>query len=117
MIKKENKDFKIQSRYTESEYLDVLLKITDVDGQLLMKPGEFSKACTLSGHAIIKDKELDEYKVFVVAKISNNLNQIVKRLHQDNLANRITDQTYINLLEELEKINEQLALLTEPFAE
>ena len=116
-MKKENKTHNIQARYTESEYFDVLLKISDENGELLMKPSEFSKLCTLDGNAIIRDKELDEYKVFIISKISNNFNQLVKRLNKDNLNNKITDETYIKLLEELEKLNEKLTTLSEPFTE
>ena len=52
------------------------------------------------------DTELEQYKVFIEKRASNNLNQIAKRLNSDNLAGKINTKTYEDVLAELVKISE-----------
>lgn len=111
---KKNKDFVISARYTEDEYMDVLLKITDEDGHRMMSPGAFSKAAALAGKVTIVDSELEQYRAFIAGNIGNNLNQIARRLNTDNLAGTITEQTYIDVLNELGSLKKELTKLLEP---
>lgn len=116
MIKKEkkNKEHVISARYNEDEYLDILLKISDADGKQMMSPGAFSKAATLAGKVTIVDSELEQYRVFVASKISNNINQIAKRLNTDFKAESVSEKTYIDVLNQMEKLNNELNKLLEP---
>ena len=111
---KDKKEHVISARYTESEYLDVLMKITDADGTQMMSPGAFSKAATLGGRVTITDTEVERYRVFILSKISNNLNQIAKGLNTDRLADRVTEETHISTLEKLQELKDEVIKLTEP---
>ena len=111
---KSTKQHVISARYTESEYLDVLLKITDADGTQVMSPGAFSKAATLGGRVTIVDSEVERYKVFLLSKISNNMNQIAKGLNTDRLAGRVSEETHIFALEKLHEIKDEITKLMEP---
>lgn len=111
---KKNKDFVISARYTEDEYMDVLLKITDEDGHRMMSPGAFSKAATLGGKVTIVDSELERYRAFVAARMGNNINQIARGLNTDRKAGKISETTYEVVLQELEKLVVELNKLLEP---
>lgn len=111
---KKNKERVISARYTEDEYMDILLKISDGEGKQIISPGAFSKAATLSGRVTVVDKEVEQYKVFVASKISNNVNQISKRLNSDFKAKIISEKTYGDVLEELNKLTIQVHSLLEP---
>jgi hypothetical protein len=111
---KSKKEHVISARYTESEYLDVLMKITDADGTQMMSPGAFSKAATLGGRVTISDTEVERYKAFVLSKISNNMNQIAKGLNTDRLAGCVPEETHISVLMRLEEIKDEITKLMEP---
>ena len=111
---KKKKDYVISARYTEDEYLDVLMKISDADGKQMMKPAAFTKAAALAGKVTIVDSELEQYRAFIASNIGNNLNQIARRLNTDNLAGTITEQTYIDVLNELGSLKKELTKLLEP---
>ncbi len=111
---KKKKEYVISARYTESEYLDVLMKITDGNGTQMMSPGAFSKAATLNGRVSVMDTEVERYKAFILSKISNNMNQIAKGLNTDRLVGCVTEETHISVLMKLEKINTEIIKLMEP---
>ena len=111
---KKNKNFVISARYTEDEYLDVLMKITDESGQQMMSPGAFSKAATLGGKVTIVDSELERYRAFIASRISNNINQIARGLNTDRKAGKISEATYEKTLLELQKLVAELNKLLEP---
>jgi len=114
MKNKKNKDYVISSRYTEDEYLDILMKVSDGDGNPMMKPSAFVKAASLSSGVKIVDSELEKYKVFIAAKVGNNLNQIAKRLNTDNKSGVLNDRTYIDVLNDMSLIKKELNELLEP---
>jgi hypothetical protein len=111
---KDRKEHVISARYSESEYLDVLMKLSDADGAQMMSPGAFSKAATLGGRVTIVDTEVERYRVFILSKISNNLNQIAKGLNVDRMAGRVSEETHISTLEKLQEVKDEVTKLTEP---
>lgn len=111
---KKNKDFVISARYSEDEYMDVLFKITDENGQQIMSPGAFSKSATLSAKVTLVDSELERYRVFVAAKMGSNINQIARGLNADRISEKINESTYESVMKELEKLVIQLNKLLEP---
>lgn len=114
MKEQNKKNYVISARYTESEYLDVLMKITDADGTQMMSPGAFSKAATLGGRVTIIDTEVERYKAFLLSKISNNMNQIAKGLNTDRLAGNVFEETHILVLKNLNEIKDEITQLMEP---
>ena len=114
MSEKKTRDYVISARYTEDEYIDVLLKITDESGQQMMSPGAFSKAATLGGKVTIVDSELERYRAFVAARMGNNINQIAKGLNTDRKAGKISEATYEVILKELKSLVVELNKLLEP---
>lgn len=113
-IGKKNKEYVVSARYTEDEYLDILLKISDANGKKMMSVGAFSKVATLSGKVTIIEKELEQYRTFIASRISNNINQIAKRLNTDHKADLISEKTYIDVLNQMEILNHELNKLLEP---
>lgn len=111
---KKNKKHIISARYTDDEYADVMLKISNRDGEQVISVGEFSKLATLSKSAVIVDSEVERYKVYIASKISNNINQIAKRLNTDNRQGIIGDKTYSDVLYSLNEIRQQLVVLLSP---
>lgn len=116
---KNNKNHVISFRVTDEQYLDILMRTTDENGKAIMKPGEFAKASILAStvNLISKElKDLEQYKVFILARMGNNINQLVKRLNTDNKSGKLDLDTYIEILEELKKIqDEQHAMLVPVF--
>lgn len=109
---KNNKNHVISFRVTDAQYLDILMRTNDENGNALMKPGEFAKASILGSTVNLVDKDLEQYKVFTLARIGNNINQLVKRLNTDNKKGIIDLDTYIEILEKLKEIqDEQQAML------
>jgi len=112
--KKNNKSIVISTRLKDDEYAEVMLRIVNEDGEQIMKPSDYFKQSLLDAKVVVKYKEVEQYKAFILSRISNNMNQLAKRLNQDNLAHNISEETYKNVLSELVKINQEIVELTEP---
>lgn len=111
---KKNKSIVIATRLKEDEYADVMLRISNEEGQQIMKPSDYFKQSLLGAKVVVKDKEVEQYKAFILSRISNNMNQVARRLNQDNIANKISEETYKDVLDELVKINKEIVELAEP---
>jgi len=95
-------------RFKDDEYMDLLMKISDKDGKQIMKVSSFIKSAALTGKVKVFNHEVEEYKAFILGKISNNINQIAHRLNTDNSENKVSEKTYIANLEALENLLEQI---------
>jgi hypothetical protein len=104
----------ISVRYSDDEYMDILMKLANKEGKPIMSPSKFSKCATLTGKVTLVNQEVEQYKVFVLGKISNNINQIAHRLNSDNLSGKLNNKTYIDNLESLENLLKQVNELTDP---
>ena len=109
--KKEGKNIIISTRLTESEYMNFLLKITDESGCLIIKTSAYLRAAVIDMSINIIDSEVECYKCFIAGKISNNINQIAKRLNQDHKQEKMDNDTYQAILNELKKVNDVLSNL------
>ncbi|MBS1169987.1 MAG: putative mobilization protein [Burkholderiaceae bacterium] len=74
-----------------------------------LRPSEFFRSVILNHQVEIVVRKADATSIkrllFLSNKISNNLNQIARRLNADNLAGVISEQTYRLALEELHSIS------------
>ncbi|BCG62917.1 MAG: hypothetical protein methR_P0588 [Methyloprofundus sp.] len=113
-IKNESKDIVISTRLTSAEYTKMQLKITDASGHSIMKPSAYLRAAVLGVSVNLVDAEVERYKAYVAGKLGNNINQIAKRLHQHHNNRSISDATYQDVLEEFQKLNNELAILLAP---
>ena len=104
----------VSIRFNDDEYMDILMKISDKDGKPIMSAGKFVKCAALTGKVKIFNHEVEEYKAFILGKISNNINQIAYRLNTDNIENKVSESTYIANLEALENVLELVNELAEP---
>ena len=114
---KQAKDIVISTRLTETEYADLLLKISDGSDNLIMKPSEYLRAAATSISVKIVDVEVERYKAFIAAKLSNNVNQIARRLHQHHHSGNVGDVTYKAVLDEFKKLNDELTGVLAPIRE
>ena len=103
----------VSIRFNDDEYMNILMKISNKDGKPIMSPGKFCKCAALTGKVKIFNHEVEEYKAFILGKISNNINQIAHRLNTDNVENKVSEKTYIANLEVLESLLEQVNELSQ----
>lgn len=73
---------------------------------------EFFRTCVLTNktQVVAKARKSDnsERILFLVRKSGNNINQIAHRINADHLAGKVSEKTYIEVLEELQAISAQL---------
>ncbi|MCP3965980.1 MAG: MobC family plasmid mobilization relaxosome protein [Lentisphaerae bacterium] len=112
-----NKNKTVSFRLTKKEHADILSRIPVGDnGKPIMKFSTFARGAVFDKRLVAVDREVEQYKVYTAAKIGNNLNQIAKRLNEDNLAGKIEPSTYDDVLDNLEKVYEKLNTLLAPVA-
>ena len=111
---KKNKNIVISTRLTDDEYADIQLRIADENLKKIISLSEYFKQALLGASVHVIDKEVEQYRVHILGKISNNINQISRRLNFDNLEKKINDDTYKNVLIEMKKICDQVAELSAP---
>lgn len=111
---KENKDHQIGVRLTDSQYADLLLKITDADGNQIISPAAFCRSAITSAKVTIVDSELEKYRTFVAARIGNLRNQLVRVLHKDRKSGIVSEKTYLDILEKIQDQDDELNKLLEP---
>lgn len=112
MSKKEKRNIHVATRMTKSEYAGFLLKNMNAYGDKIISESEFIRQALLRSEIKINDSEVEQYKCFILGKISNNVNQIAKRLNEDIKFNNLTDRTYKNVLSELVRLNEEIVQLS-----
>ncbi|MCF7971159.1 MAG: plasmid mobilization relaxosome protein MobC [Methylococcaceae bacterium] len=113
-MKKEKREIHVGTRMTESEYAEFMLKNRDASGKSIMSNSNFIRTSLVNSSIKVNNQEVEQYQCFILGKISNNINQFTKRLHEDNKAERINDATYKKILEELVALNEEIFHLTLP---
>jgi hypothetical protein len=104
----------ISGRVSNDELKEIKKKLLNDEGVQVIKIGKFVREATLKAHVIFNDPELEKYRIFTAAQIGNNMNQIARRLNQDNKAGKICEATYENILGLLEKTYDKLNDLLEP---
>jgi hypothetical protein len=105
----------VSFRLSEKEHEIILGRIPKNDeGKLIIKLSTFIRGAVFKKRLVAVDREVEQYKVYTAAQIGNNINQIAKRLNEDNLAGKIDSGTYDEVLDNLEKIYETLSVLLAP---
>lgn len=106
----------IGTRMSEEEYSNFMLKNMDAEGRPFLSKSDFIRKSLLTSNINVYNHEIDEYKCFILGKISNNFNQMTKRIHTDHIAENINDDTYQKILVELEKLYDEIVTLTRPLS-
>lgn len=105
----------VSFRLTEKEYKEISGRIPISDsGKPIMKFSTFIRGAISEKRLVAVDREVEQYKVHAASKIGNNVNQIAKRLNEDNLNDLITPATYDGVLDNLEEIKKELKELLAP---
>ena len=84
------------------------------NGKPIMKFSTFARGAIFAKRLVAVDRETEQYKVYAAARIGNNINQIARRLNEDNLAGKIESGTYDDVLDSLEKVYEKINILLAP---
>lgn len=114
MPEKKSKDHTISFRVDDDEIAELMLKITDSRGELIMKPSAFARAALVSSQVHVVDQELEAFRVYVAAKLGNNINQIARRLNIDAKSGMIDSATYNDVAHQLASISDELHALLQP---
>ena len=104
----------VSIRFKENEYIELLMKVSDKNGNEAMSVSQFCKHSALTGKVTLFNHEIEEYKTFLLSKLSNDINQIADKLNSDNLKGNLSESIYINNLQALEKILELTNELAKP---
>ena len=106
---------KVQFRISKTTKAELLLRCMDANGEPYIKIGDLAKAATL-GASVVRpvDKQLEKYRVVSAARIGNNINQTARRLNADNLAGKISQKTYEEVLAKLDQVVDAVNELLEP---
>lgn len=95
-------------RLTEKDYVAYLQKFESSG----LTQSEFFRECVLTNRTqiIAKQKASSDKKrlLFIANKASNNINQLAHRANADHVAGTISQQTYIDVLQELQLLNRYL---------
>ena len=104
----------VSIRFKENEYIELLMKVSNKNGNKAMSVSQFCKHSALTGKVTIFNQEIEEYKTHLLSKLSNNINQIAHRLNTDNFKGTLSESTYINNLQALEEILQLVNELSKP---
>ncbi|AIW17486.1 plasmid mobilization protein [Vibrio tubiashii] len=103
----ENKDEVITFRLTAEQYAPFKKQIEDNNTN---KSSFFRQLTLANQHFVVESKELPKDTarlLFLANKVSNNLNQLAKRVHQSHRADVVDKNLYIrtlNTLQDLQKL-------------
>lgn len=111
---KEKREHVVSTRLTDKEYSELLLKLSDDEGVLIKRVSDFIQGACTGATVHVYDSEIERYKAFIAGRTGNNINQIARRLNQDNIAGKISDDTYEEVLLQLKQINDDLSKVLRP---
>lgn len=111
---KKSKSVVVSTRLTADEYAEIQLRIMNERGEAMMSVSEYLKTALLNASVQVKDKEVEQYAVFVLNRLSMDLNKLVTTLTAERLAGRLSESIYRQYLVELNGLNQQLRQLSEP---
>jgi len=99
---------RVAFRLTKTDHDDYLSKVTGSG----LSPSEFFRDAVLSNKTeIIAKPKADEDKkrlIFLINKASNNVNQLAHRANADHAAGLTSQETYVDILQELQAFNRYL---------
>ncbi len=114
VIRKEKRQFVISTRLSESEYFDFLANVSGKGGMKKRAQSSYLRAAALGMSVRIIDSEVEAYRMFIAGKMSNNINQIAKRLNTDFKSNILTSETYHEVLIALKAVHDDYLNLIKP---
>lgn len=96
----------VSFRLTEADHAAYLAKVRSSG----LTPSEFFRDAVLTNRTqvVAVDREVRRQILFLVAKASNNLNQLAHRVHTDHVAGKVGEATYLSVLGELEALAAEL---------
>jgi len=112
--KKPQKKHVVSTRLTGEELIFFERKISGIEGSIKMSKSMFlHQACT--GKKVKKvDLEVEQYKVFIAARLGNDMNEIILSLKNLELSQGRNIETYDAILQELKQINDRFNQLIRP---
>jgi len=112
--KKPQRKHVVSTRLTDEDMMLFERKISGIDGSIRMSKSMFlHQACT--GKKVKKvDLEVEQYKVFIAARLGNDMNKITLSLKNSELNQDRNVGIYEALLQELKQINDRFNQLTRP---
>jgi hypothetical protein len=110
--KSEQKNRVVTVRLSESEYVEILLKISDVDGNLIVPVSTYLRAATAGVSVTATDRDVERAKIHLYSKASNNINQIAKQINTQAKINHYLSDDDLNIaISELKKVNQIFSLI------
>ena len=104
----------ISFRIDDDALTELMMKTTDSRGEQIISPSAFARAALESAQVHVVDQELEAFRVYVAAKLGNNINQIARRLNTDAKAGVIDTATYRDVANQLVSISDELHALLQP---
>ncbi len=114
---KTSKDRKVTFRLTQEQFEDIERRIPlNKNGGKMFTVSHFIRESVLRRKVVAVDQEIEEYKVVAASKIGNNINQIAHRLNTDNLQNKVDQETYREVLEQLNIFRDEMLKTLAPLS-
>lgn len=114
MPEKKTKSSVISFRIDDDALTELMMKTTDSRGEQIISPSAFARAALESAQVHVVDQELEAFRVYVAAKLGNNINQIARRLNTDAKSGVINTDTYCDVAAQLASISDELHALLQP---
>jgi hypothetical protein len=114
MPEKKTKSSVISFRIDDDALTELMMKTTDSRGEQIISPSAFARAALESAQVHVVDQELEAFRVYVAAKLGNNINQIARRLNTDAKSGVINTDTYRDVAAQLASISDELHALLQP---
>lgn len=81
-----------------------------------LTPSEFFRSAVLTNKTAVISRRLDPRLVemrFLMRKASNNINQIAHRVNADNVSGKLSDRTYLGIMNALIRLSDYMKLMVE----
>lgn len=114
MPEKKPRQHVISFRIDDDALAELTLKVTDSRGKQIISPSAFARAALESSQVHVVDQELEAFRVYVAAKLGNNINQIARRLNTDAKKGVIDTTTYRDVSAQLASLSDELQALLQP---
>lgn len=112
--KKPQRKHVVSTRLTSEEMMCFKRKISGIDGSIKISKSMFlHQACT-GGKVKKVDLEVEQYKVFIAARLGNDMNEIILSLKNSELNQDRNIEIYEAILQELKQINDRFNQLIRP---
>jgi len=111
---KKNKTNVISFRLNDDEYAELLLKITDANGEKKLTPSAFARAALVSSQVRVNDVELEQYRVYIAGQITQQIQTIAGVLNTANMEEQVNDELLIALADKIDLITDEMNKMLSP---